>query len=333
MEQIDRVQVKDDDLYLWEFLAVSKEQFDSFVQNGINVNDFDEHICIKFKMFCRVREAKCCFVIYYEISKTAPYIIYARDKNSEKWVQKSISFEDLSKWFRKINGADGNKSKELGAVKDENTDDHVMRIMKQLYNDNTYSDDSGVELTKALLNGDQTMGVDLDLAHFVESTNEFLIFEFLFRDKKQPAHITTITSHPMRYSWNDKSKTDNRQKFISLWRVKQKLNGRLFLVNYSDSTKDKISVMEVLELDENKGIKSEIKCCMYYNMFVGWLKDISDYSGTDKDYMSDLLCVEYDESFFVEFERNRNDYGRIFSEYYKRLVELKEIGGKKNGET
>ncbi len=324
MEQIDRVQVKDDDIYFWEFIQVTKENFCNIKENSVNdiFNEFGLREKNKISIFEKLTFANRVFLLYWEISQEADYVIISKKKEAQVWGKNVLKYDKLSEWFRKINGAtNSSAAKVLGAVKESNSDGHLMRIMRELYNDAVYNDDSGVELTKYLLNGDKTMGIDLDLFHYVESTNEFLIFEFLFKDSKQS--VTTITSHPMRYAWNPDC-TDNRRKFISLWKVKEKLKGRLFLVNYSDDMSEKISVMEVLKIDENNGICGEIKCCMYYNVFVGWLKDLMIYQGDKSDYLSDFQCVQYDDSFFIEFNRRKGEYGKQFSKYYERLIAITE---------
>lgn len=325
MEQIDRVQVKEQDVFFWEFVLVPKKKFDD-IYNDTVLNIFaglDELHKKKLTLFDRMNSTNRYFVFYHEIGKNANYIVVLKVKEAIEWKKYNLTFMGFSDWFRKVNGATvKSAAKPLGAVRTSNTDEHVMKIMKELYQDPTYDDDSGVELTKLLLQNDKTLGIDLDLFHYLPSTNEYLLFEFLYRDKKQS--VTTITSHPMRYAWNSRN-TDNRRKFISLWNIRQKLNGRLYLINYSENLLDKISIIEVLDMDEKTGIHAEIKCCMNYNVFIGWLKDLMVYGGNKKDYLADFECVKYDENFFVEFDKRKNEYGRVFSTYYERLLKIEEI--------
>lgn len=324
MEQIDRVQIKGDNIYFWEFIEVAEKEFRNMRKDSVDdvFSKFNPRNKNKLSIFETLFFANRAFIIYWKVSQEVKYIVISKKKEEDVWKKHVLEYEKLSQWFRKINGAtNSSAAKPLGAVKKENSDGHLMKIMKELYNDSGYNDDSGVELTKKLLNGEKTMGIDIDLFHYMKSTKEFLIFEFLFRDPKQS--VTTITSHPMRYAWGF-GPTDNRRKFISLWKVKEKLQARLFLVNYSDDMSEKISVMEVLKIDENDGIRGEIKCCMYYNVFVGWLKDLMVYQGDKSDYLSDFECVQYDDSFFVEFNKRKNEYGKHFSEYYERLIAIKE---------
>lgn len=78
----------------------------------------------------------------------------------------------------------------------------------------------------------------------------YYVIEFLKCDCTYP-WINPYTSHPNKYRFN-------KQKFISLWNIKNKLNWILYLVNYEILVEwqigDRFRVMEVINLDSNKWI-------------------------------------------------------------------------------
>jgi hypothetical protein len=89
-------------------------------------------------------------------------------------------------------------------------------------------DESGADFVRELLDGDPTFAINFDRLQFDPVEGGYIIFEFLLCDEKQAERgITPFTSHPWRY-WNK-----NSRKFISLWKAAQKLEARLFLVNYA----------------------------------------------------------------------------------------------------
>lgn len=224
-----------------------------------------------------------------------------------------LSFIELRDWLKWLNNIDGQGySKGLGAARDADLDNYVNGLLQSLYEDNQFQDDNGLELTKQLLDGDATKGFDFDLFQFIPSTGEYIIYEFL---KRENSYINNIQANPMRYCWTGKW-NDNKQKFISLWNAKQFFNGRLFLINYSDDVNEKISIVEILKLDIEKGIMAEKKYCMSKNIFLGWLKDMDRYNSTGVDYLSDFKCVEYDETFFENFNTNKRTYGTEFTNIY-----------------
>src|SRR5690625_160956 len=222
-------------------------------------------------------------------------------------------FVKLQKWFRKLNNIDGDSSsKGLGAVRDTDVDSYVNGILQSLYNNNQFHDDNGLNLTKSLLHNDSTKGFDLDLFQYISSTNEYVIYEFL---KRENQHINNIQAHPMRYCWTRRW-NDNKQKFISLWKMKEYLNARLILVNYSDNPSEKISLIEVLNIDTNIGITSENKYCMSRNVFLGWLHDTQKYRSNNPNYFSEFKRVHYDQEFFENFNENKSRYGEEFPNIY-----------------
>lgn len=220
------------------------------------------------------------------------------------------SFVELQSWFQWLNNLDGqSNSKGLGSVRTTNLDNYVNSLLQSIYEDSQFYDDNGLELAKSLLGSDSTKGFDLDLFQFISSTNEYIIYEFLKRDNQ---HINNIQAHPMRYCWTGKW-NDNKQKFISLWKAKEFFNGKLLLISYSDNSSERISIIEVLDLDIDKGILAEKKYSMSKNVFLGWLKDMNQYTiNNQKNYFIDFKYKEYDEDFFRNFSENKRNYGNEF---------------------
>ncbi|WP_397547709.1 hypothetical protein ABUL39_05045 [Rhodothermus marinus] len=112
-------------------------------------------------------------------------------------------------------------------------------------------DHSGFEFVREILDGDPTCAINFDRLQ-KHPKHGYIIFEFLRCHENQK--VTPWTSHPNRY-WEK-----NKQKFISLFRVARDLKATLYLVNYAaKGTKhaDEILVIQVLEIDESKGITKE----------------------------------------------------------------------------
>lgn len=111
-------------------------------------------------------------------------------------------------------------------------------------------DASAFEFVKEMLAGDATYGINFDRIQWDSKHNCYAIVEFLLCDEKQFVnHITPFTSHPNRYFHK------NARKFISLWKLAQKLGANLFLVNYSrKGTKheDEVLLMKVLDVNEDR---------------------------------------------------------------------------------
>ncbi len=108
-------------------------------------------------------------------------------------------------------------------------------------------DTSAFAFVKEMLQGDPTYGINFDRVQWDSQANQYVIVEFLLCDERQFSRgITPYTSHPNRYFHK------NAQKFISLWKLAQRLGARLYLVNYSkNGTRyaDQVLVMKVLNVD------------------------------------------------------------------------------------
>ena len=104
------------------------------------------------------------------------------------------------------------------------------------------TDDASKKFIMECLGNENTYGFDIDSIYFVES--QWYLFEYL---KCEHERMTPHTSNPKYYPWNYK-------KFLSLFKIKEQLNGRLFLINYSDREKDGnlVKIMEVISIDKKK---------------------------------------------------------------------------------
>ncbi len=106
-------------------------------------------------------------------------------------------------------------------------------------------DESGAQFAMEMLAGDKTYGINLDRLQWNVATKSWVVIELLKRDPKQP-YVTPFTSHPNRYY------DINPGKWIGLWRLKQALNARLYLVNYAsqeDDCADEVLLMAVSNID------------------------------------------------------------------------------------
>jgi hypothetical protein len=275
-----------------------------------------------YGMIKDVEKQKLNFLREMKINATKIYIFYQKDIDCYVRIQVMsekesyghvLDFNSLQLWFRDLNNIDKDTySKGLGTVRESNNDQYVTNLLRSLYNDNQFEDDNGLELTKHLLAGDSTRGIDFDLFQFIPSTNEYIIYEFL----KNDSFLKNKQVHPMRYSWltdeERKKKKDNKQKYIGFWRAKQFFNARLYLINYSDDSNDKVSISEVLNLNEASGFVEENKYCMSKNVFLGWLTDMNQYHKRHNNYLSDFRSHNYPKEFFENFRARSKDYGKEF---------------------
>lgn len=129
-------------------------------------------------------------------------------------------------------------------------------------------DDSAKLLVIQLLWWDKTWGFDLDSVYCVNG--HYYIIEFLKCESNIP-WVTPFTSHPNRYRFN-------KQKFISLRNITQRLKWTLYLINYemiNEKAWDRFKLMKVLSLDEEKGIETDDKLMDFKNMQKRW-KDLNN---------------------------------------------------------
>lgn len=122
------------------------------------------------------------------------------------------------------------------------------------------TDDDAKKVIIEALESNLTGGFDIDSIYLIKDT--YYVLEFLKCDTVSP-----VDSHPNRYWFK------NSQKFISLWRITQKLEGKLFLVNYEDS-REQFKVIKVLELTDS-GIKKEKSWNWTFEQFKEWFQELN----------------------------------------------------------
>lgn len=314
---LDRVQYsqKNNMYYIFEFLTINNIK--DYILLGLNggfegliplLNDYDK-VKIDY-LRNKMPPGLTIYIIIYEQSVESNYVVLTK-KPFNNWQYYVVNFKLLQEWFRTLNNIDSNGlSKKLASARDSNIDTYINDILINLYDLNTLYDDNGIELTKKLLAGDETKAIDADLFQYVESTNEYIIYEFL---KNDTGYLHNIQAHPMRYSWKNEGYIgDNKLKYISFWNLKKFFGGKLFLINYSENDDERISIIDVVDLDPKTGFTAEKKYCMSKNVFLAWLKDMHEYNKSHNEYLADFKCVEYTKQFFDNWNTNARKYGEEF---------------------
>ena len=132
-------------------------------------------------------------------------------------------------------------------------------------------DESAKNLIIQLLDWDKTWWFDLDSVYCVKW--KYYVIEFLKCESTIP-WINPFTSHPNKYRFN-------KQKFISLWNITNKLNWTLYLINYEMDEEwnawDRFKLMKVIELNEKKWIKTLSKN-MNFNEMKKWRRNLNQAS-------------------------------------------------------
>jgi len=306
--------------FYYEFIKVEDiEKYAQSTKEGINIlkeiqQTVDVFLAEKIDFIMNMKEKIAKIFIVYQKGKNK-YVMMTNDLKDNKKYKVVIykSLKEFRKVFQRLNNIDQNASysKALGNAKEEIEDVYVNKLLGVIHKNKKFHDDNGIELTQLLLNGQGTKGFDLDLFQYIPSTDEYVLFEFL---KRKNNYVTNITAHPKRYCWNGKMK-DNKQKFNSLWKAKEFFKGRLFLVSYSDDLNEDISLMEVIQCDEEKGILEERKYRLTTREFICWLRDMNTYNEKDKNYLKNFKMVHYGPEFFEDFKNKIKD-----EEYGKELI-------------
>ena len=105
------------------------------------------------------------------------------------------------------------------------------------------NDLSGDMLSKDMLNGDMTAGINFDRIQ-KHPIDGYIIFEYQKCDENQL--VNPHTSDPNRY-WNK-----CHRKYFAIWEILKLIKGKLYIVNYADKdTKHArlIKLMEVKDMD------------------------------------------------------------------------------------
>lgn len=137
-----------------------------------------------------------------------------------------------------------------------------------------FEDTSSFEFVKEILQGDPTYGINFDRVQWDSKEERYVIVEFLLCAEKQfERGVTPYTSHPNRYFQK------NAQKFISLWTLAQKLDAKLYLVNYSKrGTKfeNQVLLMKVLNVNQHETPPVQTKDEKFTrNSFSKWFRELN----------------------------------------------------------
>ena len=127
------------------------------------------------------------------------------------------------------------------------------------------TEDGGKALIKELIGQDSTRGFDLDSVYCVNGN--YFVLELLFCDTSQ--NPWPRDSHPSRYFEQDV------QKFVSLWKITNRLQGRLILINYEE-THSEFKLMEVEYCDE-AGIKTKDDCVINKKGMMTWFQSLNHH--------------------------------------------------------
>jgi len=133
-----------------------------------------------------------------------------------------------------------------------------------------YSDQSGFEFAKEMLQGDPTSAINFDRIQKHPQDN-YIIFEYLLCEETQP-RVTPLTSHPRNY-WHK-----NSRKFLALWGIAIDLKATLYLVNYAKKGtlhEDEILLIKVIDMD-NTGILKEDKQQFTRKQFSDWFRKLNN---------------------------------------------------------
>ncbi|QSF35962.1 hypothetical protein ICR95_25250 (plasmid) [Priestia megaterium] len=289
-------------------------------------NDNEQFVRRKFESLSKISKESLFFVKYNDNYRNENGVrVWSNGKN------KTYKWNEYKQWFLSKNGEALNnsvlKSKPLGSATDNEGDPYINEILKEVHEISFCLDDNGLSITKEALGKESTYGFDFDIFDDINKT----LVEFLNNETKQKGKnpIENTQAHPMRYawisdreqeefakkmkkekpSWKNPRKIDNRQKYISLWRAKQKLEGELYLVNYNknDKTED-LSIIEVVDLDEDKGIMGDISYKVTYKDMVSWLEKMNTDPVAAKQYLTTFPKEIRNIEFWLKYYSNQEKY-------------------------
>lgn len=131
------------------------------------------------------------------------------------------------------------------------------------------ADEASKQLIIELLEGTNTHGIDIESLYHHPGHGGWVVFEFLKCDTVRPHQ-----SHPRRY-WRR-----NWRKFSALWALVQRLQGRLYLVNYEESREQfRLIHVKALAPGEAGGIADEEVRDMDAAAFRAWFRQFNDSAG------------------------------------------------------
>ena len=133
--------------------------------------------------------------------------------------------------------------------------------------ENSKFDDEIKALIIDSLSNSVTGGGDLD--GLIRLKDGFVIIEFL-----RCITVRPFDSHPNRYWDYAPDKVGNKNKFLALWKLTQKTNSKLLLINYEDS-REQFKIIEVKNIDEKRKIFEEVITKMNFSEFKIWFQNLN----------------------------------------------------------
>lgn len=143
-------------------------------------------------------------------------------------------------------------------------------------------DESAFQMHRRVFGEDAAFGFNVDMMFYVREQEKFVLLEYLLCEEEQDKYsVNPWTSHPNRYFHHKRGgRPGNRQKFITIERLRDRLNASTYYVNYAkEGTKheDKVLLMRHIRLDP------EDKACpiltedqrMTFSEYSVWLRDLS----------------------------------------------------------
>lgn len=254
----------------------------------------------KFNLLSKI--ADITYLVCYSIEKNRAVVYQSgRDSFGDKETIIDGNIQDFNKWYsykNNVKNKDGkNPSKPFGDIL-SGGDPYVEKILNQLedLDFDVLEDYNGRDIIIPALSEVSTYFFDVDLFN-VENND---VIEFLKNDSeekkkagKQKWSVTNANAHPNRYWWN-------KQKFINLYDASRHINGNLWLVNYSDNPSEKVSLISVTSIDNEKGITSDVGYLLSYKELLEWLLLNQQSSGEGLAYLETKPKQERNEEFWLE---------------------------------
>lgn len=310
--ELDRLQYseKHKRYRIFEFYSFTEVNFSKFTEQCY-IKAYLKRNHTKHNLLLRLTRPPygCLFhVVLYSDKQSEPKIVC--DFTSDGITHSLYDFKSLQEWFCDINNELEGASKILGkceATGANSKNKSGIPILRRIFK-NLPEDDGGLDITKKLLTSNTTKGFNLDLFTYYEEVDKFVIFEFLKRENR---YVTVYTAHPMRYCWGKSRLGDNTQKFVSLWRAAQFLKAEFFLVNYSDEHDEGVGLINVINIDPDKGFRMEEKYNMTFAQFEEWMLYMNDLQKTGDRFLDKYQYIKktYGEKFFDNWEENKRTYG------------------------
>lgn len=323
MYWLDRIQINEEDVIIYEFFKVEniRESIitkdvitDEFLKELFDEFTYAKHNCIK--KLIKGKSVKYFIILYSHDDLDKKYVISYI--NGETTVEVYEDFVSIQNWFLLLNNMNVNSnSKVLGEIRSDNN--YADCIIRKFWGDKIdKDDDQGLAYTMKLLtkvvNGSiikyETKGFDFDFFTYRKHTNTLINIEFALN--KQYCKRENVVCTPMKYCWNrnsNSSAADNKLKYNNLWKATKALGGEFYVLNYSDS-EQLFGLQHILELDENVGIRQEMKYRITPNNFMKILNELNSSDENTKEILlkNSESNTYYDQEFFDDFANTKYQY-------------------------